>query len=348
MVHERGVIVEANPALARMFGYDMEELTGMYGAQLATPETWARIEAASARGPEHSLEGVGLRKDGSIFNAQVVCKPYNLEGRDLRIAVFRDVTDLRRAEEGRRESEARYRILFNSMLDGFMLVEAIGAGTKRPLDYRVIEVNPSFEKLTGLAAERIAGRSLRKLRTDLGEPWLALLDEVAETGEASRVERYSEALGKHLEISAFSAEPGLIATLVTDVTERKELEARLRQAAKLEAIGTLASGVAHEINNPINVVMNYASLIQRKGISRENIESFAGEIIKESERVATIVRNLLAFSRQELEMPVSAELPDIIDETLSLTRKILRNDQITLEIDIAEGTDQIEGFELYS
>jgi signal transduction histidine kinase len=133
-----------------------------------------------------------------------------------------------------------------------------------------------------------------------------------------------------------------MATILTDVTERKKLEARLRQAAKMEAIGTLASGVAHEINNPINIIMNYAGLILRQEVTRDDVETFAREIVNESERIATIVRNLLAFARQEQEMPSPATISGIVESALSLMKKVLDNDQITIRVDVPEDLPQIQ------
>jgi len=127
---------------------------------------------------------------------------------------------------------------------------------------------------------------------------------------------------------------------VRDISERKQSErqkikeqARLRQQQKLEAIGVLASGVAHEINNPINGIMNYAQLIldtETNGYSAQ----YASEIINETERVSTIVSNLLHFSRQEKQSHSPARIEDIIQRTLSLIRTLFRRDQIILELDI--------------
>jgi predicted ATPase/signal transduction histidine kinase/tRNA A-37 threonylcarbamoyl transferase component Bud32 len=137
--------------------------------------------------------------------------------------------------------------------------------------------------------------------------------------------------------------------VATDITERKraelqreQLETQLRQQQRLESIGTLASGVAHEINNPIQGIMNYAELIAGSEDASADIREFAGEIEVETQRVTTIVRNLLAFSRQELEEalePVSVD--EIIEGTLSLIRTVLRRDQITLDIAIPSGLPKL-------
>jgi PAS domain S-box-containing protein len=133
----------------------------------------------------------------------------------------------------------------------------------------------------------------------------------------------------------------LVATEVTErraaEREKQRLEAKLRQQQRLESIGTLASGVAHEINNPIQGIMNYAELIACSKVADAEIREYADEIEHETRRVATIVRNLLAFSRQEGEKSmVATTIPSIVDGTLSLIHAVLRKDQIRLRIELPE------------
>ena len=117
--------------------------------------------------------------------------------------------------------------------------------------------------------------------------------------------------------------------------EREQMQAQLIQSQKLESIGTLASGVAHEINNPVMGIMNYAQLIVDELGPDSPATAFATEIGKETERVTTIVKNLLSFARQDMETHRSpAGLCDIVDDTLSLIRAVMRHDQITLEVNV--------------
>ena len=130
--------------------------------------------------------------------------------------------------------------------------------------------------------------------------------------------------------------------VATDVTERKQadaarqaLEAQLRQQQRLESVGTLASGVAHEINNPVQGILNYAELIGDNANDPGIVREFAAEITNESNRVATIVRNLLAFSRQEREQRLEeANVAELVDATLSLIRAVMRKDHIQMRVAI--------------
>jgi PAS domain S-box-containing protein len=132
-----------------------------------------------------------------------------------------------------------------------------------------------------------------------------------------------------------------VSGIIQDITERKLLEqervvmeAQLRQQQKLESIGTLASGVAHEINNPITGIMNYAQLIQDRLPGDSPLTEFTGEIMRETQRVATIVRHLLTFARQERQSHSPARLVDIVDAVLSLVRTVIGRDRIILQVTI--------------
>ena len=124
--------------------------------------------------------------------------------------------------------------------------------------------------------------------------------------------------------------------------EKQILDAYSRQQQKLESIGLLAEGVAHEINNPINGIMNYAQLIQDRLEPANPLREFSREIIHESERVANIVKNLLAFAHQGKESHGPAKVSDIVEATLSLIRTIICCDQISIEIDVPDDLPQVK------
>jgi PAS domain S-box-containing protein len=116
--------------------------------------------------------------------------------------------------------------------------------------------------------------------------------------------------------------------------EKVKLEEHLRHQQKLESIGTLASGVAHEINNPINSILNFAELIKMKTTGDEQLADFTQRIINDTNRIAKIVKNLLSFARQDKEMHSPAFMADIVGDTLSLIAAAFRRDQTTITVDI--------------
>ena len=118
--------------------------------------------------------------------------------------------------------------------------------------------------------------------------------------------------------------------------ERRELGAQLRHKQKLESIGTLAGGVAHEINNPINGIMNYAQLIKDQLPDDGKTADFATEIIHESERVATVIRSLLAFSRRDPYTLRPTQIKDVLDRVLLLLNTPIRRSNIERFVAIDE------------
>jgi signal transduction histidine kinase len=136
---------------------------------------------------------------------------------------------------------------------------------------------------------------------------------------------------------------------IRDITEQVSLEKEkekadsiLRNQQKLESIGTLASGIAHEINNPINGILNYGQVISDSVEEDSDIKNFAQEIIRETNRVSVIVKNLLDFSRQNNQQHSYARLEDIVEGTLSLIRTIFRHDNIELNVKIAKNICKIK------
>ncbi len=171
--------------------------------------------------------------------------------------------------------------------------------------------------------------------------WHEALTQVVATGEPRELEVCIAPLNRprrwyNTRIAPVEAGPNTkYLSISTDISDRKRLEAQVRQQQRLESIGTLASGVAHEINNPVQGILNYAELIHASSDDPETVREFADEIARESERVAVIVRGLLAFSRQEREQqrePVHVD--KLIESTVSLIRSVMRKDNVRLVIDV--------------
>jgi PAS domain S-box-containing protein len=146
------------------------------------------------------------------------------------VLVFHDVTGKRRAHEALRESEKRYRNLFETMNEGFALHEIICDDRGRPCDYRFLEVNPAFERHTGFKAADLVGHTLYEVLPQSESLWVERYGSVALNGQPARFDHWSEALGRHYEISAFQANRGRFGVLFLDVTDRKKAETFLRLA----------------------------------------------------------------------------------------------------------------------
>ena len=132
---------------------------------------------------------------------------------------------------------------------------------------------------------------------------------------------------------------------ITDILhledEKKRFDMAMRNQQKLESIGTLAGGVAHEINNPINGILNYGQLILDSDNSDDEINEYASEIIHESNRIAGIVRNLLAFSRSDVPDYLPYKINDMLTHTLALVRALIKGDQIELQTEMDPGLPEL-------
>ena len=142
----------------------------------------------------------------------------------------RDITDRKQAEESLRESEERYRTLFETMTEGFAVDEIICDESGRPYDLRYLAVNPAFERQTGLKAADIIGRTTLELFPQAEPIWFERYGKVALTGEPAQFEEWFEPLGRCFRVSAFRTEPGRFGAVLTDITERKQAEEALRES----------------------------------------------------------------------------------------------------------------------
>ena len=269
---------------------------------------------------------------------------------ELFVEWVQDITEKKNAEIDLKESEQRFRRLVEMAPDAIFVkvenkftylnqaaVEMFGGEfEKQFLDMSVIErFHPDYH-------DEIYRRTEELNREKKPVPWQ---EQVCFKEDGTTVD---------VEVSAvpirFKFKDGAL-VYVRDITERRQKEmkklkelALMRQQQKLEAIGVLASGVAHEINNPINGIMNYGQLIMDNAQEQDesNNAEYAKEIIHECERISTIVRNLLQFSRHEKQLHSPARMEDIIYKTVSLIETVFRKDQVALELDIPGGLPDLK------
>jgi PAS domain S-box-containing protein len=137
----------------------------------------------------------------------------------------------------RQRAEADFEMLFNQMIDGFALHEIICDASGKPVDYRFLQVNPAFEKLTGLKKDLVIGRTMREITPQIESFWIETYGRVALSGEPTFFEHLDRESNRHFEVSAFRPTPGQFACVFVDITERKQSEAEVfRYQAQLEAI----------------------------------------------------------------------------------------------------------------
>lgn len=367
---EQGRIAIWNEAATGMFGYSEAEVLGEELHTLIVPEEYRR---KAAQGLERFLktgsgpvigktqELTALRKDGSLFPIELSISSAKSGDSWRATGIVRDITERKQADEELRRAHAEIEQLLSSISSIL-----IGVDEKD----QITRWNSVAEDAFGKAAEEVVGRPLGEC--NLGWDWPAILQHISDCRLSQRVTRldsvrYSRPDGKEgflsLTFSPIRAQDGFTSgylILGTDVTERKFLESQLAQAQKLESIGQLAAGIAHEINTPTQYVGDnirflrdafadlrtlldaYGQLIGaarvgsvspeaiariESAVEEADLEYLCEEVPKAIEqslegvnRVATIVRAMKEFSHPGVEEKTATDLNRAIDSTITVAR----------------------------
>ena len=221
-----GSILEANPAACTMFGRsqsDIKELGQSGLVDSSDRHLQLALKERALQGGEMA-EITMVRANGEKFPAEISSKVFIDEsGRQKTSMILRDMTEKRKAERN-------YQTLFQEMLNGFALHEIICDASGKPVNYRFLAVNPAFERLTGLKAEQIIGKTVLEALPDTERSWIEIYGRVALTGEPAFFEDYSRTMDKYFEITAFQPEPMRFACIFSDTTDRKKAVEALRQS----------------------------------------------------------------------------------------------------------------------
>jgi PAS domain S-box-containing protein len=247
-INQDNRVVFANPAFARLLGHaSPHAVLGRSPFEFVRSDfhdlTRAGMKTSEAGQRAEPVELVYVRLDGSQVPVEANAVPAKFNGQPCVLVVARDLTERKRAELALRASEARYRTLFGSIDEGFCIIEMIFDEQDQPVDYRFLEINPSFEKQTGL--RDALGKRMRELAPKHESHWFEIYGRIATTGEPARFQNRAEQLGRWYDVYAFRfGEPKQrqVAILFNDITARKEAEAALHASEEnlrvtLQSIG---------------------------------------------------------------------------------------------------------------
>lgn len=455
-----GAVAYANPASSRLFGFSVQELLTIpdllrkavhteYRDRLE--EFWHAYRETGTL-PDKAIELAWSRRDGrTVYTENLYTPIQDRRGRPAGfLTIARDITQRKLAEKALLESELRYNELFNSMLNGYCRCEVLFDREGRACDYRYLDVNPAFEKITGRDRESIVGRTALEVYGFVPQASIESFGRVAQSGRPEHFCGYLEHFDKNLDAFIYSPQAGQCVAVFIDASEKLKAEARLAQseekhrrlidalndgvfivdiegrvtfsnkalaamcgrsdpsetigmhfldfvaplkkaeiaehfnallrgeetaenvpnvlvrpdgstleveirpvplvesgrivgacgavrdvsqqrllelqlihAQKMEAVGRLAGGVAHDFNNILTTILGYAQIIRAELKEQDPLLKDIVEIEKAGERASRLTRQLLAFSRKQVLQPRVLSLSSVISDTKKMLGRLI-------------------------
>jgi two-component system, cell cycle sensor histidine kinase and response regulator CckA len=348
-VDRDGRILQVNSQVEEQFGYTRTQLIGQK-VEVLVPERFRpnhhRHREGFAEHPKTRRMGAGLelygrRRSGSEFPVEISLSPVSVDGGTIVLSAIRDVSDRKRIEQELRRANqelaertdqqiGEYRAKLALIIDSSQ--DAILA---KALDGTITAWNRGAERIYGYKPEEVIGKSISMLVPDDRPDEIP--DILRKVAQGERIEHYESVRitkdGRRLNVS-ISVSPlrdakGEIvgaSAIARDITDQRRAEDQLRHSQKMEAVGRLAGGMAHDFNNVLGIINACAEFL-RDRIARESEPSvYVENIRKATERGTALTRQLLAFSRKQVVKPVILDLNDRLKEISKLLRPLMGDD----------------------
>ena len=323
----------------KVLGYSPEELQASSAFEQIHPEDRERVKStakeAMRSGIGKTLEYRLRHKNGTWLVLESTSSVIrNAKGDPEKLVIVnRDVTERKRAEEALRRSETDFRSVVEDAPYGIYRASSAG---------RFLQVNPALQKMLGYELEQ---ELLKKdLATDIfshqGE-YQRLTELLSRTEEIKDIEiEWNRQDGTPImvrcsgrRINDESGVPADFEVFAEDVTEKRVLEKQLRMAQKMEAVGRLSGGIAHDFNNLLGVIIGYSRVLKKSLGSNQELSEHALEIEKAGQRAASLTKQLLAFSRQQVLTPAILNLNTLARDMEGMLPRLLGEDiEVSLEL----------------
>lgn len=363
MMDTDGRISFWNKAAEHIFGYVKEEAIGMDLHRLLAPERFLEtyhlaFERFKATGSGHSTDRMvelqALRKSGDEFPIELSLSAINLEDGWHAVGIIRDITTRRKAEEELRESRRRLEDIIEFLPDATFVIDREG---------KVIAWNRAIETITRVRKEDMLGKGDYEYAIPFyGKRRPILIDHVLHpNGEIEKNYTAVQWMGDVISAEAFApnipsgdfhvyatasglhdSKGNVIAAIecIRDNSERKKLAERLNRAEKMEGLGRLAGGVAHDLNNVLGVLVGYSELL-RESLPRDSLYwKYADNILRSGMRGAAIIQDLLTLARRGVAVSEVVNLNRIVADYLKtpeFEKLQSENREIKINVDLSEG-----------
>jgi two-component system, cell cycle sensor histidine kinase and response regulator CckA len=323
---DSGKVVDVNPYLLQLLGYSYDALCGQFIWEIGVFKDIAASKDAFKTLQENEYiryEDLPLEtRNGHPIAVEFVSNVYLVDQSKVIQCNIRDIT-ARKQDDAERK---RLRAAIEQVGEGIVMTDARG---------NIEFVNPTFEQMTGYSREELVGRNPRILKSgkqdeifyrDLwdtisnGGIWAGRMDNKRKDGtlytEETTISPVREASGRIVNYVAVKR----------DITQHLQLAAQFQQSQKMEAVGMLAGGVAHDYNNMLSVILGYAEMAQEKLDPAQSLHADLDIIIKAAKRSASITRQLLTFARKQTIIPMVLDLNQTVESMLSMLRRLIGED----------------------
>ncbi|WP_026841031.1 hybrid sensor histidine kinase/response regulator [Citrifermentans bremense] len=327
-----GRIVDLNDSASRQTGWSRDELLQQSLFDLSELRQSSAAEAL-IRSPEEtgSVRMLAVtelhRKDGGRFPSEITLNRMQFRDNSYVLAVARDITQRKAMEEALRESEEFLKNIVDHIPALVFAKEVQGL--------RFVTINKACQEVFGLSRAEVLGRTNYDLFpkeqadffTEMDRETLAkgelveVPEETISTGKGDRILRV-----KKIPLFDNQGNERFLLGIAEDITERKQLEEKLLQSQKMEAIGQLAGGVAHDFNNILMVILGYGSILLNEGALPARQKGQVEQIMNAADKAAKLTSDLLAFSRKQVIKPATMNLNDIILHVEKFLSRIIGED----------------------
>jgi PAS domain S-box-containing protein len=333
-----GRVTDLNSVAERLTGWTTVEATGR-----SVAEVFRIVNAKSRAMADNPVERVLregivveladhivlMARDGMEYQVADSCAPI-LDGTGEvtgAVLVFRDVTEEYRQREQLRASEEKHRAILQTTLIGFWLVDTRG---------QLLEVNETYCRMSGYSEQELLSMRMYDVECiETAQDTAFRMGRILERGEDRFESRHRRKDGSVFDVEIgvqylSTGDDGLLVVFLQDITERKRaevekgrLETQLHQAQKMESVGRLAGGVAHDFNNMLSVILGHAELALMKSDSTQPIRVNLKQIRDAAERSADLTRQLLAFARKQTITPKVLDLNETVAGMLNMLQRLI-------------------------